>query len=138
MINIIEEQYCSFEVSKLLKDKGFEVPVRNYSLEKDKHKSIYEGTEDDYWGDKRIINWNGGIIGIKPFQGFLSRPTHSLAIEWIRINFGIWICIDIDIINKTYFYITTHENNHSWSEGEYTSPQEAYEAALLYVLNNLM
>ena len=40
-----------FELAKLLKEKGFDVPVRTYRLEGKYSDFIHEGFEDDYWGD---------------------------------------------------------------------------------------
>lgn len=105
MNNEIQEAYCSFEVSKLLKEKGF---------------NIYQ-------------------------------PTHAIAIEWLRINFGIWIDIGYepetgtDMLNEPYkieWYSMVSKigylNLDIPTFHQYNTPQEATEVALLYVLNNLI
>ena len=68
-----------FELAKLLKEKGFDVPVRTYRLEGKYPDFVHEGFEDDYWGDNKVVNWNKDVIGIKPFKGFVSAPTIVLV-----------------------------------------------------------
>ena len=82
-----------------------------------------------------------------------SRPTHALAIEWIRVNFGIWITayaharkwvVTIeDISEKSWIREDGSERMLPRDIGssnveEKNSPQEAIEAALLYTLQNFV
>lgn len=142
--NNIKESYCSFEVSDLLKKADFHVPVRTYSNIHDKHKLIHEGFDSEYWGDNRIKDWNADIIGIKPFTGFMSRPTHVIAIEWICVNFGIWIYASSKDDFSEWVWRIDFDNwdmykNKATSElAFYPTPQDATEAALKYVLENLI
>lgn len=138
MNNNIQEDYVSFEVAKLLKEKGFEVPIRNYSLQKDKHETIYEGFDDNYWGDNRVVNWNNDIVGIKPFTGFLSRPTIALAVKWLHENFTTWLNVEPTEHGFWRFIIFSKEvmDVENLTKAFYSSPQEAYQAALEYTLKN--
>lgn len=79
----MKETLITFETAELAKEKGFDIPVRNYVALSDKSKSIYEGFDDDYWGDNRIVNWNNGMP-LKPFGEGLSIPTQSLLQKWLR------------------------------------------------------
>lgn len=125
--NKIQEAYCSFEVSKLLKEKGF------HSI-KCKSYIVPEGFEDD-----RISqNLHGD-------GQWICRPTHSIAIEWIRMNFSIHIHIEhpMRIGDKEYIPIVAKSNRTGYLSNvmentKYRSPQEATKAALLYVLKNLI
>jgi len=65
MNNNITEDYCSFEVSKLLKEKGFK---RMESVWFDKRGNEFYYTE---------------LNGIEDEQKMIPRPTHALAIKWI-------------------------------------------------------
>jgi hypothetical protein len=126
--NNIQEDYCSFEVSKLLKEKGFECETRYFSLSDGK---VISGANYN-WNQKYDYETNQ-----------YSRPTHALAIEWIRVNFNIAISTDNLIDNKYYFsYRNTNTKNYAsrtgCSEDGYDSPQEATEAALLYTLQKLI
>lgn len=125
--NSIREDYCSFEVSKLLKEKGFRVPV--ISCFDDDDGCIIASYSNGVF-DPKNYNINGSHKA--------SRVSHGLAIKWIRENFGI-------IINPVYLWldkywgyeIYTGTHNHDEIE-EYKTLEEATEAALLYTLNNLI
>lgn len=128
MNNNITEDYCSFEVSKLLKEKGFVVYCTSLYTEDGKQNDVgnYNGVDDDNY-----ISF--------------SRPTHALAIKWIRENFGIFFDITPNWVYqgkfKGYWFkiyslkngVLLYETNKSFN-----SPEEATEAALLYTLKNLI
>ena len=66
--------------------------------------------------------------------------THALAIEWLRVNFGIWICANI-VDKDGYFYSIDRSELDpldSIYSDEFKTPQEATEAALKYVLEELI
>jgi hypothetical protein len=69
----------------------------------------------------------------------------ALTIEWLRVNFGIWI--NIDVIDDEYRYSiektsgiidTLKFNLFKGSLFDFNSPQEATEAALKYILEELV
>lgn len=125
--NNIQESYCSFEVSKLLKEKGFDCICT---------KSYMDFGMDGI-PDMRIVNHI-----TKPN---ILAPTYALAIEWIRTNFDHHIenirnsfdkyeyCIDP---NKKLWETLKETPIHS--KKQFKIPQEATEAALLYTLKNLI
>ena len=125
IINTITEDYCSFEVSKLLKEKGF-------TPENWKGKVFVDGQEQEYFA-----HWH--MHG----KEFICRPTHALAIKWIRENFKIHIWLD----NNAFGYIwrTNNASELPWEgdkrnnlngeiDKEHEKPEDAVEAALLYTL----
>lgn len=125
--NKIQEAYCSFEVSKLLKEKVFGIHVFSYYKNEGKAKfNIFPHYEQE------PDNWNADS-----YIDTYSIPTHALAIEWIRVNFGIWITVG-------YLgdgYNCTIQNKKGYTKkamGNFKTPQEATEAALLYTLQNLI
>lgn len=127
--NNIEKSYCSFEVSKLLKNKGFDITMdENLFMYPDGSRVGNEILEK---GNKDINK----LIGLK-------QPTHAIAIEWIRVNFGIWILIDIDDIKRSLCnYVVKWHNDICFNEARgkgYRTPQEATEVALLFVLQQLI
>jgi len=148
--NNIEENYCSYEISKLLKDLGFKVPVQ----------SCYDGSQciASYGKVFELKNYNvgGGTT--------TSRPSCYIALEWIRKNYQIYITSSL-----TYCYLDINnnmvkENESGWIKvtnnitptfyykiSNYNEPEkiirqqsyfnslnEAEEAALLYTLTNLI
>lgn len=112
--NSISEIYCSFEISKLLKEKEFDVPTLNY---------YYKG---------KIQTRLEMVTNRNMTQDVCSAPTHALAIEWIRQNFGIWISVDCKHYGNKEFWLCNLIPNI------YNSPQEATDSAILYTLKNLM
>jgi hypothetical protein len=127
----------SSELAKLLKEKRFDVPVRNYRLEGKYSDFVHEGFEDDYWGDYRIVNWNKEIIGIKPFKGFVSAPTIAEVVMWLYEKHGIWIFVFR--YSKEWQWKVDDENSTlEFSRKGFNSPTEAYEAAINHTLNNLI
>lgn len=125
--NNIMESYCSFEVSKLLKEKGFNV----YSL---KGYDVF----------RKIVVFQGGQEPMRNTENYhrihkvCTAPTHTLGIEWIRVNFRIWIYVDAIPDNEYSGVVIDISNRYQLTTiGVYTSPQEATEAALLYTLKNI-
>jgi hypothetical protein len=132
--NNITESRCSFEVSKLLKEKGCDIPCNAYYvLDFQNFKADGVLHEVDYFTNR-----------CHQFH-IASAPTHALTIEWLRVNFGIWI--NIDVIDDEYRYSiektsgiidTLKFNLFKGSLFDFNSPQEATEAALKYILEELV
>lgn len=127
---MIKERYCSFEVSKLLREKGFDEPCRAVYEEK-----ILRNTLCDYLNSQ--------------LSSYACAPTHQMAIDWIgeKHNILIWFSPVIpESISKddTVFYWEwkakkkrhsyPHVNNHI----KYETYEEAVEAALEFCLTKLI
>ena len=132
---MITEDYVSFEVAKLLKEKGFDEKCRSY-----------------YFGSSGRYSRCALEIKTNDFRdGEILRPTHQMACKWLREVHNIFIEIylpshsehedtiyhgtySFDIFNlntKVYVYCT-------WNEKEFNSYEEAVEVALKYALENLI
>lgn len=123
----IKEDYVSFEVAKLLKEKGFDEPCRSY----------YIGSSGRYSRCTVEIKTNDCR------DDEILRPTLQMACKWLRevhnvsieitstgflIDGGVeWEC-DIKSGHRLYFKHITNERSY---EG-------AVEAALKYTLENLI
>ena len=108
---MITEDYCSYEVAKLLKEKGFD----------------YKGF--DY------IDFEGEVIR-------QDRPTHQMAMKWLREIFHIHIRL-IHSSDESYtFEIYPMAGKYRCKCFEtytyYSSYEEVVEAALKYSLENLI
>lgn len=126
--NDIQEDYCSFEVSKLLKEKGFTAPVIT-CFDDDNGEIISSYSHNVF----HRINYNVGG-GYKT-----SRPTHSLAIKWIRENFGYHITSCLSL--QGYYYPCIQMTDGEYLDIVqilYKKPEESIESALLYTLKNLI
>lgn len=139
MNNEIQEDYCSFEVSKLLKEKDFAVPTREYYRN-------YPTAIIMSWDVGKKINGNddkkletaGGMT-------YVSCPTHALAIKWIRENFKLEIEVRRTMIGYTCYVIDASSPNvREWKTKKpepsnlFQFTEEAAEAALLYTLKTLI
>lgn len=122
---MVTEDYVSFEIAKLLKDKGFDEPTI----------AIYykDGTFEYF----SLNKWNTKFI--TP----ISAPTLQMAMKWLRRIYSVNIDI-VSVWNQKRFeyqvFIVTPENaKHCYVDDKlYLGYEEAVEAALKYVLENLI
>ncbi len=108
MTQKINPQYVRFDTAKLLKEKGFANIQIDYGL-------------------NQMLNQS-------------NPPEQWQVVEWLRVNHGIWISVqpnepftDNDWCNKIYIDLKLQ-----FAFEGYSKPQEATEAGILYVLNNLI
>ena len=135
MNNNITEDYCSFEVSKLLRKKKFDVKTSEYYAA-DGSQQFPKYDEPAYQNSKE--------------KHGCSMPTHALAIKWVRENYKLHLevyPIKVSTSDKSgYRYgwgimdlseeiVKGYEYNEPLG---YYSFEEAVEAALLYTLTHLI
>ena len=110
------EDYVSYEIAKLLKEKGFDYQGFNY------------------------IDSEGEVIR-------QDRPTHQMAMKWLREVHKVLIVIDAYHADYWEGYIDTFEisiYSHASTIivpneiAHHTDYEEAVEAALKYSLENLI
>jgi hypothetical protein len=135
---MIKEAYVSFEVAKLLKEKGF----NEYCLK-------------NYWSsDKELHDWKWELSYNRNSDGNsntkdCSAPTHQMAMAWLREIHNKYCDIGYDIDLDWFFQVIdlkeTVENDyletkryHTEDETGFNTYEEALEAALKYVLENLI
>lgn len=127
MNNNIQEDYCSFEVSKLLKEKEFDIKTGEWQV-RGNVNNIFK------YEHKHEVKFNPSS-----YKEVYNCPTHALAIKWIRENFGIWIVIEPNLQNnRCWFQIISKNYKGDGNSDFFNSPEEATEAALLYTLQNLI
>lgn len=123
---MITEDYISYETAKLLKEKGFTLPVKNYY-------SLY--TEDvkynlqKKYGAKK--NWNA-------FAFAVSRPSQSLVMKWLREvhNIALNVCYLLGM--WSYSVYRTDVSSSGFNSEDFDTYEEACEAAILYAIKNLI
>ena len=129
---MINEDYCSYEVAKLLKEKGFDEPIQYFY--KFDSKELYRGTifTNTQIGDK-----------------FYNAPTHQMAMAWLREKHYIHIDIIIQGNGSNIMYrynirpfkIIYPTRNFDSIDIYYTgytkSYNEAIEEGIKYCLVNL-
>ena len=69
----------------------------------------------------------------------LNIPTISDVVMWLYEKHGIWVWVErFSTLFRPYAEEIGDERFGKWEGHKYNSPTEAYEAAILYTLNNLI
>lgn len=108
------EDYVSFETAKLLKEKGFDEKCQQY------------------YGDYKY-----------------PCPTLQMAMKWLREVHNLHCAVDYDFVLGWYCQITSLKETveydyeemkhyHPDKDNGFSSPEEAYEVAIKYCLENLI
>ena len=141
----MKEAYVSFEVAKLLKEKGFDGECRMMYREHDKRR-LYYVPDPNHIGEFTIdAKWIKSHTK-KAHAEYLLAPTLQMACAWLR-----------EVYNILLFLLPAQENGKlvylvevwTWNEEEgiYEStyapmprkePEQAVEAAIKYTLENLI
>ena len=144
----ITEDYCSYEVAKLLKEKGFPQEYDVY------HSMVYneEDYEDEYEVQRMVLETKlvkSGTLSSYPIS--VPEPkcyccTLSMAMKWLREVHNIFIVIEPHMYNyineKISSYVTSLWQGDNYCENitskDYSTYEEAVEATLKYALENLI
>lgn len=143
---MITEDYVSFETAKLLKEKGFDEITFTWYNGKGKF-CVGRNNFDDYH-----MNHFSNISIVKNDKNKCSAPTLQTAMKWIRDKgFHIFAPIEIDYDedergDKWYHNATYYPEIRRVSDGKimyddgrlYAKPEQAYEVAIRYCLENLL
>lgn len=119
---MITEDYVSFEIAKLLKEKGFDEATRCCYSNK--------GTR---WLNDFLVQHNS--------QGGITCPTLQMAMKWLRevhkihvvvYPYGEYFCdnYQFDVYKNNEFIVSKDDG--------YVTYEQACEAALKYSLENLI
>ena len=117
----------SFELAKLLKEKGF------------------DGNYFHYWN---MVNhsgkWKVDTSIWEHTNNYIEAPTIAEVVMWLYEKHGIWIEASLNQFSKPkdlhWMYSITFTQNctYSHSPKSYKSPTEAYEAGIEDVLINMI
>ena len=135
---MIKERYVNFEVASLLRDKGFdEECIKTYNIS---NGQMYIGGE----------SCNSEFTDI---DEMITTPTQQMACDWVEEKYNISIEVWVGIIGYgvsiSYALkdsnIASNDVNHKDdmpcgdnSDGSWSSKELVYNAALKYVLTNLI
>jgi hypothetical protein len=119
----IKPTYVTFEQSKYFYSKGLDLICENYWLQtQTEYKRVYIR---ELYADETPI---------------CSAPEQWQVVEWLRVNHGIWISIDMiyeeNQIGFWYCIRQSKEGDEAIQSDEYSTPQEAYSAAFDYIKDN--
>lgn len=118
----------SFQISKLLKEKGYKETVKSYNE------------------NGKLITVSLTIRKYKPEEVYYPAPNIFDVIMWIYEKHNIWILVEHynnDEPKYIYWgYTITKNNDADFLEMDnqyfWETPTEAYSAAIEYTLNNLI
>ena len=122
---MITEDYVSFEIAKLLKEKGFDERVKSYYTE--------SGLEGYMLALKATKNTELG-------DGFISRPTLQMTMKWLREVHKIDITVDPHEVGNNWIYEfhICQNKDYLFSRDVDTSYENCAKAAIKYCLENLI
>lgn len=119
---MIHEEICTYNVCKLAKEKGFNVPTFGY----------YRIDTEDWYRTDVYDDWNDSTIRY-------SAPTQSLLQKWLREEKGLHITVPFD--NNEFWWQIKNLATKDVAYGEalaYSTYELALEDALKYALENLV
>ncbi len=148
----ITEDFVSFEVAKLLKEKGCLWVELVWGPDNEgKPKGAFIGELNGGHDYKfNCYDENGDLIRPNKFNRkntHYPRPTQALAMKWLRLKHRINIDVSVSdfpydsskTLWKTMIWAARKENDYKEPVLEdFESPEEAAEAAILYCLQKLI
>lgn len=135
---MITEDYTSYEVAKLLKEKGFD------------EICSHEWGVPDIDGGYILQKWsiyNGEIRNSELINDAYACPTHQMAMKWLREVHKVHISIypfnrELPVTDEFYYTCDIATSKLSSKEGHlrgvWKTYEEATEAAIKYTLENLI
>lgn len=128
----------SFELAKLLKEKGFDDECKYY-YDEDEELNFHIGFIGDVWRNSEIKD---GLPYNKENHRSpcVSAPTITEVIMWLHEKHKIWLSVEWE--NNAYrctIQSTTSRYRNVYNIlPNFSSPTKAYEAALLYTFKKLI
>lgn len=127
---MITEDYCSFELSKLLKEKRFD----------EKYQAMYDK-------DGHFVSFNFKLLTKADKRLFVAdAPTLQMAMKWLREVHSKNIILDMVSLDEDSYVLWTFNvycnKNYKimWGtkQPKYNTYEDAVEAAIKYCLINLI
>lgn len=134
-----KERYVSYEIAKLLKEKGFAWRVFNFY---DEHEGFSEHIGSVY----SLYNWNYPTKDEYGSQ-YCSAPTQQMACDWLTEEKGLYISVVPDFNeygeypDDLYWFARVYDlknGDYIHSTKLCVGSQEAFETALEYCLKNIV
>lgn len=131
---MITEDYCSYEVAKLLKEKGF--PMGEHLL-------MYVNKDDKLTTDHQACLTMTNEEYRTFFDNYIPTVTQALAMKWLREIYCIIITIDYNEDedcedNERYGFTIYRKNERKVDLATFPTFEQAVEAALKYCLTYMI
>ena len=136
---MITEDYVSFEVAKLLRNKGFDIKCRYYYIQT---KEMFEIDTKYHTALTTQELSDLQIIGEK--EDRYAAPTQAMVMKWLREVHKLYIEITPSsktnefIVDSYRIDIVTRFFDTIYVSSGYNTYEEACEAAIKYCLENLI
>lgn len=135
----------NYEISKLLKEKGFDVPTNMYyehalTSQIDNETLDYSGSFGWKKGETNLrsgyfINNQDNIDLTNKSWYICSAPTISEVVMWLYEKHDIWIWVKrYSTLFRPYAEELGDERFGKWEGHKYDTPTEAYEKAIEFIL----
>ena len=127
---MVNEDYCSYEIAELLKEKGFHVFTKSFYKKKD-----------------HVIHHNTCELAYYAHSKKIPAPTHQMAMKWLREVYDLHIISYPYRVNKeekaNHWCCQVYKSFNLLGYEKYTnetpkSYEEAIEIAIKYSLENLI
>lgn len=127
---MIQEAYCSYEVSKLLKERGFDEYCRYfYDCETPTNSYLSNKGYGEYIHNSKVYDG----------RNLAACPTHQMAMAWLREVYNIFIIIEPYSNTSCYFSLWEGDNYYENPlRKSFPSYEETVEEALKYCLEHLI
>lgn len=135
---MITEDYCSFEIAKLLKEKGFDAETEH---------ELWYVVEKFSTG----CHWNSCIYNVGDTTSeydekyCIAMPTLQMAMKWLREVHKLYVNVCPSVegyywTEKWHSYVENLEKRYPFGRfiGTFNSHEQACEAAIKYCLTNLI
>ena len=139
---MITENYVSFEVAKLLKEKGFDEKCIAVYHDKELQLVSSLGIFSSEGYGEQILTYTNSECEWSPIM--ISAPTLQMAMKWLREEKGVAITPVLSSIldNEKFLWdikIVVAKTGESYSQGWiYEKQEEAFNTAIKYCLENLI
>lgn len=127
----------TFPIATLLKEKNFPYYCKSGYTEK--------GVVYLHQGGQELVRNGEEYYEGRNYEGddfYCSAPTIADVVMWLYEKYDIWISVEPPFPRRNVlweYYIQSAEDRSLMHQNSgYDSPTEAYEAAIEYVLNNLI
>lgn len=132
---MINEDYCSFEIAEMLKEKGFN-EYTNMVYKNELVKAYKEGKIGTQTRVKNFYRQKESDIL------FTLCPTHQMAMKWLREKHNIIITPQPEYFScdrcESWGIDIWAFDNYEKLPGDFRTYEEAVDAALKYSLENLI
>lgn len=135
---MISEEYVSFEVAKLLKEKGFDSGCLSYYKYFESPITLYKGMAKE---------WSDSFHNHNEDSGYdkCSRPTLQMAFEWVLKKYDLYILLNpfIGSDGKCYYNLMLFKGDN-FNEPVYNNVNKeedlktAIKGSMKYCLENLV